>query len=293
MKNFSFNKIYVLESLPAHERHTGKELYDDLIARMPYFHSELLVDYRSIDTILTWDNVMQDILLDCEQNKNVPILHFEVHGDINGRGLVTSSKQLVTIEHVGEQLREINVATGCNLLITLGVCKGLYLLFNMLLSRPMPFIGAVGSFDDLNNNDIYLRYYDFYDTFFRTLDIGKSLVALQNANPDMPSSYRYIAADELFYKNYQIYLDTQCTPEALQRRAQSEISKHFPNLNRNQRREKERLFISEEKRSRARFFKEHASIFFMLENYPENKERFDVPSSFAELKNRYQNLVTI
>lgn len=223
----------------------------------------------------------------------MPILHFEIHGDNGGNGLVTSCGQLVTIEHVGDQLRKINVETGCNLLITLGVCKGLYLLFNMLLSRPMPFIGAIGSFDILINNDIYLRYYEFYDSFFRTFDIGTAYVALQNANPDIPSSYRYIAADEVFYKNYQYYLDTQCTPKALMERAKSEISQNFPGLNRNQKREKERQFIKEESRSLVRFFKEHASSFFMLDEYPENKDRFDVPSSFAELRKRYDNLVTI
>ena len=51
MKNFRFNKIIVLESLKDNERHTGKELYDDLISRMPYIHTNLKVEYNDIVSI--------------------------------------------------------------------------------------------------------------------------------------------------------------------------------------------------------------------------------------------------
>lgn len=295
MKNFRFNKIIVLESLKDDERHTGKELYDDLISRMPYTHTQLKVEYHDIDTLTRWDFVMGDILDDCLQNQNIPIIHFEIHGESNGRGLVLKSHELATLEHVGTQLRSINVATRCNLFITLGVCKGLYLLFNMKMSKPMPFIGAIGSFNNLMNDDIYVRFYDFYDTLFSSMDIGEAFVALQHANPDMPAEYRYIPADELFYKNYQVYLKEQCTEAALKRRAKEsigELQKQKP-MNRQTRRLKEKEFIAMEKKSREKYFREHSAEFFMLSNYPENKARFDVPTNFKELKDRYDHLVTV
>ena len=295
MKNFRFNKIIVLESLKDNERHTGKELYDDLISRMPYIHTKLKVEYYDIDTLAQWDVVMDDILGDCLQNHNIPIIHFEIHGESNGKGLVIKNHELATLEHVGAQLRNINIATGCNLFITLGVCKGLYLLFNMIMNEPMPFIGAVGSFSNLKNDDIYIRFYDFYDTLFSSMDIGKAFTALQHANPDMPAEYRYIPADELFYKNYHLYLKEQCTKVALGRRAKEsigELKKQKP-MNRRERRMKEKEFIAMEKKSREKYFREHSSKFFMLSEYPDNKDRFNVPSTFKELKDRYDRLVTL
>ncbi|MGM9777926.1 MAG: hypothetical protein ACI3ZD_06285, partial [Prevotella sp.] len=122
MKNFRFNKIIVLESLGINERHTGEDLYNDLIARMPIIHANLKVEYHDINTLSQWDDVMNDILGDCIHNNNIPIIHFEIHGESNGRGLVIKNHELATLEHVGTQLRKINIATGCNLFITLGVC---------------------------------------------------------------------------------------------------------------------------------------------------------------------------
>lgn len=292
MRNFRFNKIYVIESLDPNERHTGKELYDDLIARMPFIHKELLVDYKPINTIKEWDQLMDDILRECQNTGNIPILHLEIHGEASGKGLVTNSKELITLEHAGNQFRAINIQTGCNLFITLGVCKGLYLLFNMHMNKPMPFVGAVGSFDTILNYDIYLRYYDFYDTFFRTLDIASAYRALQEANPNLDSKFRYMPADEIFYKNYQEYLNKQCTETALKQRAKESIAV-LNCRNRHERKEKERLFIKEEKAKRGKYFREHASIFFMTKEFPENKDRFDVPKDFKELKERFNNLVMV
>jgi len=291
MKDFKFNKIIVIESIEG-EAHTGKDLYDDLIGRLTLYHENLMVDYNDVSSLLEWDALMERIEIDSRQGI-IPILHFEIHGEENGNGLVLKDGELISIEHVGAQLRKININTGCNLFITLGVCKGLYLLFNMLMSEPMPFIGAVGSFENLLNGDIYIRFYDFYDTLSKTLDIGQAYVALQNANPNLESKYRYIPADEIFYKNYQEYLNKNCTDLALKSRAKEAIASVPGIINRHDRRQKERWFIKEEKRRRAAFFRKHVNTFFMLEMFPENKERFNVPSTFKELKERYEHLVLI
>lgn len=159
---------------------------------------------------------------------------------------------------------------------------GVNLLFDAQLSKPMPFVGAVGSFDELDNNDIYLRFYDFYDTFFDTLDIAIAYSALQKANPDMPSKYRYIPADELFYKAYHDYLIRDCSPEAVRARVKKSIKEMMQGkfLNRQQRIQKECEFIRKEQKSRFRYYQEHSSLFFMLKEYLEDRDRFDVPKTF-------------
>ena len=159
---------------------------------------------------------------------------------------------------------------------------GVNLLFDAQLSKPMPFVGAVGSFDELDNNDIYLRFYDFYDIFFDTLDIAIAYSALQKANPDMLSKYRYIPADELFYKAYHDYLIRECTPEAIRARVKKTMKEMMQGkfLNRQQRIQKECEFIRKEQKSRFRYYQEHSSLFFMLKEYLEDRDRFDVPKTF-------------
>lgn len=165
-------------------------------------------------------------------------------------------------------------------------------MFNMLMSEPMSFIGVIGSFENIKNYDIYIRYFDFYEIFFNTFDIGKAYVALQMANPDLESKYRYIPADELFFKNYQDYLKNNCTKDALKKRAKDSI-RDVRCVNRKERRAKEKDFVMAEKRNRAKLFREHAAIFFMTDEFPDNKVRFNVPANYEELKQRYNNLVLL
>ena len=292
--NFRFNTIYVIESLNDDDSKTGYEIWHDQLQYMPFKYPELKVHYKPINSLSEWDDLMNEILNDVQVNSNIPILHLEIHGEKNGQGLVFNNGQLASIEHVGEQLRDINIATACNLLLTLGVCKGLYLLFNMHLDKPMPFIGVVGSFDDLYSGDIILRYTDFYETLFDTFDVGKAYISLMNSNTGFPSTYRFIPADELYYKNYQGYINKQCTPEALKQRAidSMPLSK-LPLINRQQQRKFVRDFIKMEQKNRLNYYKEHSSIFFMLQEFPENRKRFDVPSSFSMLQKKYQNAVFV
>lgn len=292
--NFQFNTIYVIESLGDDERKTGYEIWHDQLQYMPIKYPELKVHYKDINTLSAWDGLMKDILSDVSAQHNIPTLHLEIHGEEKGRGLVFKNGELADIEHIGAQLRAINIETGCNLMLTLGVCKGLYLLFNMHLDKPMPFIGAVGSFDDLKAGDIILRYSDFYETLFNTFDVGKAYISLMESNTGFSGPYRFIPADELYYKNYQCYINTQCTQEALEQRAKDSMSlMKPPPINRQQRRKFIRQFVDAEKKNRLNYFREHCSTFFMLKEYPENKERFNVPQSFEELKKRYENTVFV
>lgn len=291
---FSFNTIYVIESLPDGEMKTGYDIWHDQLQYMKVNHPKLDVFYKAVPSLKKWDDLMRDILDDVIQNGNIPILHIEVHGEENGKGLVFKNGELSGIEHVGEQLRKINIATGCNLMLTLGVCKGLNLLFDMHLDKPMPFIGAVGSFDEIYSEDILIRYTEFYDTLFKTFNVGEAYIRLMNSNTGFPPSYRFFPADEFYYKNYQEYINKQCTETALKQRALDTIATMSnPPVNRGERRRFMKLFVKEEQKNRLKYFKEHSEIFFMLDKFPENRERFDVPSSFAALKRKYEKRVFV
>lgn len=292
MKHFQFNQIYIIESLPEGERHTGCVIYED-VKIMALQHEGLDVRYKDINNIQEWDGLMDEILADCCSNGKTPILHLEIHGEERGKGLVLKNKDFVPLEHVGHQFRQINVATGCNLFLTLGVCKGLYLLFNIHPNLPMPFIGAVGSFDNLNSYDIECRYFQFYDTFFNTLDIAKAYVALINENTGIDPKYRYIAADEIFYKCYQGYIKENCSEAEVKNRASESIREAGIAINRNDRRKKEREYVKLEKKTRKAYYMQAIYTFFDIKHFPDNLARFDVPLTFKALEEKCKHLTTI
>lgn len=228
---------------------------------------------------------MTSILEECETGIK-PLFHIEIHGEKFGKGFVLKNGDLISLSLIGEQFRKINIACGCNLFVTLGVCKGLNILLNMEMDKPMPFIGAIGSFCDIYEDDLTIRYYAFYDTFFSSFDIAKSFNSLSIANPEIPSTYQYISADELFYKSYSKYLRNKCNPEALKDRAISCMPSSA--TTRQLRRKFVRDFIKEEQHNRLSFFQEHTKSFFMIDRFPENKTRFHVPINFKGLENRYK-----
>ena len=293
MKNFKFNTIYIIESLGVDEPKTGRILYDDLQVQQ-YVHQGLQVKFNDINNAFEWDDLMSHILNKCMTNREFPILHLEIHGC--KQGIEFRDGSFRTVEQVGEQFRKINIATGCNLFITMGVCKGLYVLFETHIDKPMPFCGAIGSFEKMSSYDIQLRYAEFYGTFFKTFDVTQAylqLIKTDTGTPNEYTQYRYIRVDEVFYKAYLDYIKKACTQEGMNQRALDAAKENGVVLQTRQiRRKFQRDFAKEEKKSRGFYYKQAAKQFFMLDSYPENKDRFEVPDSYENLEQRCKDIIT-
>lgn len=294
MENFKFNTLYIVESLRKGETKTGYALYEDLKLQQ-YLHKDVTVDYRSIQSKSEWDILMDEILTKCNTEEIYPILHLEIHG--NEQGIQFSNGETCTLEETGEQFRKINIATGCNLFLTMGVCKGLYVLLDAHLEKPMPFCGVIGSFEKLIAGDIQLRYAAFYESFFSTFNITEAYVQLMKTETGLPeqcSRYRYIHVDEIFYKTYLNYIKTACASDGMKQRALDAAEENDVEFaSRQQKRKFQRDFEKEEKKSRNDYYLQASTTFFMLDKYPNNKERFNVPDSYEQLEQRCKQIATI
>lgn len=216
MEFFKFNKIYVIESLLG-ERQTGKELYDDIIKRRSYYHRYLSTEFVQVLSLEDWGNIIKRIIQEIKDNHVIPILHFELHGSSNHDGLVLANKDLIPWSNFVSDMRCINIETQNNLLITMGICFGMDILYYTSLEDPSPFFGIIGSLYALQNDDIYIRYSDFYDEFLQSFDITKSLQCLFRANPNKPQEYSFVNAPEFFRRIYKNYLETQFTTDAIKK----------------------------------------------------------------------------
>lgn len=292
MKNFYFNKIYVIESLPSGDRKTGKELYDDLLRYQMIKHPKLTAEYKPISSSDEWDCLMNEVAVDCEQNGNQPILHLEIHGEATGQGLVFENGDYVSYNNIRPQLVRINVASQCNLFLTLAVCKGLYMTSTNHLNQPMPFCGLLGAYDIIFENDLAIRFNEFYDELFDSFELAKAYKRLLSVNPGIPHSYRFVHADELFCRVYQNYINENCNDKVIEQRALDAAKENNYQLpNRQLRRKFQRDFEKQEKKTRLRYFIEATKNYFMLDQFPENKDRFEVPANLEELKRRVETLI--
>ncbi len=292
MKSFEFNTLFIIESLKPGETKTGLNLYDEMCT-LKAAHNELSdldLRYVSITSAQEWDDCMAHIIKECKENKVLPIIHLEIHGNKNG--IEFTNIECRDRYEVSRQFREINRIIACNLFTTLGVCEGLNILFGIKTDELMPFCGVVGSFDKLKAADIEIRYSEFYRTLFTKLDIYEAYKSLIHANSEIVADYRYIPVDEIFYKNYQDYLDNECTLEAMKQRALNSFEQQsFYANTRQQKRKFVRDFIKEEKKNRLNYYQESVSSFFDLEHFPQNRERFEIPDNFKTLKEKYGTLI--
>lgn len=284
MKTLYFNKIYVIESLFENDKKTGKELYDDLLRYQPLKFSSLKVEYCKVNNKNEWDLLMNDIINECKTNDIYPILHLEIHGLDDGSGLKLNSEENLDYKYIANQFREINLLSNFNLFITLAVCKGLFLLKHTEVLKPMPFCALLGSFEKILENELYLRFYEFYDELFVSFDLTKAFKRLTEANDIVPNSYDFIHIDDLFIKAYKVYINTRCTPEALEERALlCAEEKGIKLSNRKERRDYVKNFRKEEKKLREIDYHNIVFKFFLLKEFKDNKKRFNLPSDLKDL----------
>lgn len=277
MSTFNFNKIYVIESLDSNkEKQTGKELYDDLLRWKEQEHNgKLQAELIQISSKKEFFKSLTCIAEDCKKINLKPILHIEIHG--NTEGLLLISGEFIYWYELYDYLSRINSIIGNHLFMTLAVCNGAYLMSQIKLAKPAPFFGFIGSFDELQVDDIMIRYSEFYKEFFTSFNFNQAIQNLFNANPTVPVDYKFISSEETFNKVYGNYLRDNCSIEGVKNRIEKVIvdeNMEFPS--RQAKRKFGRTFKKLLFQTKDSYKKEHMSIFFMLKDFPENHRRFNL-----------------
>ena len=99
----------------------------------------------------------------------------------------------------------------------------------------------------------------------------------------MPSTYRFINSEETFCTVYKNYIKKELSLEGKKRRAKQVIQERKETfMNRTQKRDFEKRFIKEIEKTKDKYYKEAYYTFFMINEYPENRERFLIPETFSD-----------
>lgn len=280
MDAFVFNKMYIIESLKSNETKSGELLYNDLIRwrkiQIDGFDAELV----QIQSKQEFFEILERIRKECKLNGVYPIIHFEIHGSQNG--LAMASNEMVLWKELYDYLVSINLTIGNNLFMTLAVCQGAYMMQLIQVDNHAPFWGFVGSFDVIYVTDLMARYNEFYDEFLDSKDLDKAIERLHNANPGVPSQYRFINSEMTFISLQKKYFDEKFTDKAIKERANDGLEQTGTKLeHRWQRRELMRKFKKRLFNTKKTYFEKHKKVFFMHDEFSENKKRFKV--QFSEI----------
>ena len=289
---FKFNKVIVIESLPNGEPKTGEDLYNDIIKRMCYKHNHISNELIQVTYKEEFFNALERVSEDVENKYSIPILHFEVHGSVYG--ITLSSGEMVEWEEMKNYLTKINVATGNNLYITSAVCFGGYLLSILNLMERSPFFGMLGAFKEISYEEHFEPFHRFYTELLSLGDFTNALKNFKNAIPETYGKYQSIFADEIFIKSYAKHVSDNQNKIFLEKRAKDAIKdfiKESPIVgNRAFRRKREKELKKEFLHARViksqDFYIMNVNKFFMIDLYPENKDRFEIPKSYNDFKNK-------
>lgn len=285
MKGFTFNKIYVIESLNGQEEKlTGEELYNDLLKWKEYQIKDFKAQLIKVDDKKDFFEKIDFIKDECTTKGQYPIIHFEIHGNADKTGLVLNSGELIRWSELYHDLREINSILGNNLFITMAVCYGAYIMELIKADKPSPFWGFIGSFETIEEVDLIIRYNEFYDEFLKSFNLNTAVQRLHDSNPTIPSSYRFINSELTFKNIMSKYFKEKFTESEITKRFEDGLKqKNIQIRDRNEKQKCRERFKVELLKTKKDYFEKHKTTFFMFDNFPDNQDRFEV--DYKELNN--------
>ena len=276
-KSFSFNKIYLIESINTKIQGQeglafGSTLSEILTKELETLkandpkHKNLSCELIKIDGLEDWQATMDRIADDC--NKGIrPIMHFICHGVYDEKKNITcmlladsknafSGYTSISWEKVARSLEKINVACHNNLMVTLATCYG-SLLYSVLLQNDLriPFYCLLSKPSTVSKNES-IGMLCFYVSLLNNhkLDSAKNDLYQYVYNGEVPEGNNKLDityADEIFKNLVKLRCKNEKTGEC----------KAFWKQN----------------------YESVVAYKFMYDLYPEEKYRIDLPSTFEEL----------
>lgn len=157
--------MIIIESLKEEERHTGKELYDDLnktLGQNFYF------EYKEVESATSFKSLLSYIA-----NRNdytQPLIHIEAHGSYESSPYVYfANNDFLTASEMEDYFIKINLKSKFNLVVSFATCFG----YNQVAAfadsvkdnKPFPFFAMNGLKKEINPSsllDLYILFYHFY-----------------------------------------------------------------------------------------------------------------------------------
>lgn len=245
---FSFNTIYIIESLFEGDKKTGQNLYNDLIKwrtlKEDNLHSKLFTLEHKLDFYKVFNEIQAEIAKGFS-----PFIHFEVHGASNKDGIILASKELIKWEELAEETRKINIATKNNLAISLATCYGAYFIKTIDIKKVAPFSCCVSAIDKIKMIDVEVDFTSFFETVLASTDFNAAVDAL---NKTVSYKYHFFSAELFFEQVYKEIEDGMFNLETLKsRRWINQLTKKTMQIqidtNRKKTKKNLRLYINSQK----------------------------------------------
>ena len=284
MSTFSFNKIFIIESLSASEFQTGTELEKRINDWAPVQGINCQAVTFQVHSMQEWEVAWNGIYTSIEKMGNIPIIHLEMHGDNSSIGIDGGQKGIIPLKDVFQKVQYANVLSQNNVFLSLAVCMGLNVIRSLKVYEPMPFCGVLGSMETLNNDELLENYTIFYKAFLTTLNLDNAKQIMKEAGIDA-MKYELYKPEQIFMNAYLGYLESYKTDEQIVNKA-IDASRNagiiFNDV------ESQERFVRDYRVSllltEAREYLKAVDTFFMFNQFPQIINRFEVPRTIHDFK---------
>lgn len=170
-------KIYIIESLGANDRLTGKEIYEDLLRWESERNYDIYTSFENVTSKEKFISHTNKIFLDLNKDDEV-IFQLEMHGDGDKSGIFLSNGELI----LWKELLPIfsNVKSKCNVFhLFMATCFGNY-VGKLLLNGNFPFDSFTGTEFEISENQIIEDYSQIYSYFFQEKDLYKAIEKIES-----------------------------------------------------------------------------------------------------------------
>lgn len=299
MKSFSFNKIIILQSInpddPAQSRlrEPGPYLKDEIdkklieLKSVSTIYGDVVCDLRYINSFDEWDKEWCNISNECQKGVK-PIIHIICHGNKGALYLNDKGTPLPILwQDVYNFIEKANIACHNNIFLTMCVCYGFYSLERLLTdNHRIPFVGILASPDTVHVYDAKVRFTDFY----LSLITGKQVYeAMKQVIDDINRVWSVIGkrpndlilkfSDDLFVDNFKKVYKLRKNPDYLESEAYKALSGSGLPVSDSF----IQLYIEDYYKRIPEIYQKMVDEKFMFDLYPEERKRFDIPSTIEEV----------
>ena len=275
MTEVQYNQVHVIQSLPAQECQTGRRLAFDTLKQI-CAGTGTDFRYSEVHSRTDFRQVLDSVKGEClhPEAPRFPILHFEIHGFHDAKGLLLDpTGEVMLWSEFADLCREINRASSNYLLCVLAVCYGYRSILSTSIKDVTPFCWLIGPEHEVSAGTVADGFPRFYESLFRDGDVNEAMAVLG-------TEFQRYDCQKLFLQSFVRYWLRLCTGKGAQFRVEDLVTraKHkLPGISLPH----ARKVIKGRIRPTAREFDKLKNRFLMADDL-RNSGRFDVTFSDVE-----------
>lgn len=198
---FVCNAIVLISSAAEGEEGVPRRISEDLTG-LAHQSGKFLFQHVAVDTHEQFCARVHELEVAASKGLR-PILHLDMHGDLE-RGLqLGESKEFVAWLPLVEMLRQVNIASGGNLLVILTACHGIRAIMPVSLEKPTPFFALIAPKKEISIWQIEAGIFPF----FRSL-MGEE--NLDDALGHLGDQFQYFHSEKMLVVSVAKYIMLHC-----------------------------------------------------------------------------------